>query len=253
MGSARRVRDDTRGLTAGAALVGTAALAWALTAGRMSGMDMGPATELGGLGWFAISWVLMMSAMMLPSLVPATAVSREPGAFAAGYLLAWTGAGLVAYGAIDAVRSLDLGWLAWDRAGRYVAAGAILAAAAYQLTPAKKRCLERCRKWPVHGRLPAAAASPAVPAVPVLLAGLRHGASCVGCCAGMMAALFALGVMSLTWMAVVAALIAAERLLTWRAPAVYGVAVVLAALAVWIAVAPGTLPGFTVPGAMGGM
>jgi predicted metal-binding membrane protein len=68
-----------------------------------------------------------------------------------------------------------------------------------------------------------------------------------------MASLFALGVMSLAWMAVVAALIAAERLLAWRRPAVYGVAVVLAGLAIWMAVAPGALPGFTVPDSMGGM
>jgi predicted metal-binding membrane protein len=222
-----------------AALLVLAALAWALSAGRMGGMDMGPATELGGLGWFAISWVLMMSAMMLPSLLPAAALSRVPVAFTGGYMLAWTGVGLVAYGAIDAGRSLDLAWLAWDRAGRYVAAGAILAAAAYQLTPAKDRCLVRCRTAPAPGSS--------------LLAGMRHGASCVGCCAGMMAALFALGVMSLTWMAVVAALIAAERLLAWRRPAVYGVAVVLGALAIWMAVAPGALPGLTVPGSMGGM
>ena len=62
-----------------------------------------------------------------------------------------------------------------------------------------------------------------------------------------MAALFALGVMSLTWMVVVAALIAGERLLPWRTPAVYGVAATLAVLAIWLAAAPGSLPGLTVP------
>jgi predicted metal-binding membrane protein len=66
-----------------------------------------------------------------------------------------------------------------------------------------------------------------------------------------MAALFALGVMSLVWMAVVAALIAVERLAPRRTPAVYGVAAVLAVLAIWMAVAPGQLPGLTLPGAMG--
>jgi predicted metal-binding membrane protein len=60
-----------------------------------------------------------------------------------------------------------------------------------------------------------------------------------------MAALFALGVMSLAWMAVMAVLIAAERLLPRRAA--LGVAVVLMALGTWVAVAPGDVPALTVP------
>ena len=60
-------------------------------------------------------------------------------AFVAGYLLAWSAAGLVAYALIEGVRSLDLGFLAWDQAGRYVAGGAILAAALFQLTPRQGR------------------------------------------------------------------------------------------------------------------
>jgi predicted metal-binding membrane protein len=82
---------------------------------------------------------------------------------------------------------------------------------------------------------------------------VRHGASCIGCCIGLMAALFALGVMNLTWMVAVGALIAAERLLPWDTRAVYGVAATLAVLAIWMAVAPGDLPGFALPGSMGGM
>jgi hypothetical protein len=54
-------------------------------------------------------------------------------------------------------------------------------------------------------------------------------------------------------MAAVAALVAVERLLPWRAPAVYTVAAALAVLAIWMAVAPADLPGLTIPGAMGGM
>ena len=85
--------------------------------------------------------------------------------------------------------------------------------------------------------------------------GLRHGSACVGCCAGLMAVLFVLGVMSLTWMVAVTALIAAERLAPWRTPAVYGVAAALAVLAIWIAVDPGySFPAWTLPAApMGGM
>ena len=216
-------------------LLAVAAVAWLLTGSRMEGMDAGPGTELGAFGWFSVSWLLMMAAMMLPSLAPAARRSVVP--FAAGYLAAWTAAGLVAYLLFDAVRSLDFGFLAWDSGGRYVAAGVILIAAAYQLSPAKGRCLDRCRTPPAEQA--------------GLRGGLRHGASCVGCCAGLMAALFALGVMSLTWMVRVAWLIAAERLLPWRTPAVYAVAAALAVLAIWMAVAPGDLPGLTVPDSMG--
>jgi len=222
-------------MTRAAPLVVTLALAaasWLLTAERMAGMGMRPAADLGGAGRFAATWVLMTAAMMLPALAPAVpAVARQGrirlAAFALGYLATWAAAGLVAYQAFEAVRALDLG----ERAGRDLAAGVILAAAAYQLTARKQRCLDRCRSpltYAVAGRARAAGA---------VRAGLRHGASCVGCCAGLMAALFAVGLMSLTWMAVIMALIVAERLLPRRTAAVYGVAATLAVLGAWAFVA----------------
>jgi predicted metal-binding membrane protein len=233
-------------------LLALAAGAWALTGARMEGMDAGPGTDLGDLGWFAVSWLVMMAAMMLPSLVPAVLSFARVGertlaAFLVAYVATWMAAGLVAYLLFEGVRSLDLAFLGWHRAGRFLAAGASLVAAAYQLTPAKDRCLDRCRA-------PLRLATQERPgAAGGLRAGLLHGASCVSCCAGLIAALFALGVMSLTWMIAVAVLIAAERLLPWRTPAVYGVASTLAALAIWMAVAPGDLPGLTLPGSMPGM
>jgi predicted metal-binding membrane protein len=213
MGSQGRVRERDDGLTVAVALPALAAVAWVATARRMSGMDMAPALELGTLGWFAVTWVVMMAAMMLPSLVPAARAADRPAAFTAGYLAAWTAGGLAAYAVIEAVGVTDL------RPG--VAAAIIAAAAVYQLTAAKGGCLDRCRRHPAGGGL---------------RGGLRHGAACIGCCTGLMAALFALGVMSLTWMAVVAALIAAERLAPRRTPAVYAVAAALAALAIGVAV-----------------
>jgi predicted metal-binding membrane protein len=78
--------------------------------------------------------------------------------------------------------------------------------------------------------------------------GLGNGAWCFGCCWALMASLFALGVMSVTWMAVVAGLIAIEKTMPWRRVASYGTAVVLAVLGVMMLVAPGALPGLTVPG-----
>jgi predicted metal-binding membrane protein len=223
------------------------AAAWTLTADRMAGMDAGPGSELGGVGWFAVSWLVMMAAMMLPALTPmVVAYARRavrPGAtaaFAAGYLVAWLAAGLVGYAAVEAVRSLEPGFLAWNEAGRYVAAGVLAGAGLYQLTASKDACLRRCRDRRTFlqehwrpGRLGA------------LRMGMEHGGYCVGCSWALMAALFALGAMSLTWMALVAGLIAAERLLPRTAR--LGVALVLVALATSVALVPGEVPALTVP------
>jgi predicted metal-binding membrane protein len=230
-------------------LLALAGAAWAVTDRRMGGMDAGPGGELGALGWFAVTWALMMAAMMLPAVAPMVAAYRRraarPGAtpaFAAGYLGAWLAAGLLVYALVEGVRSLELGFLAWDEAGRYLAAGVILGAALYQLTGPKDACLGRCRdpraflaEYWRPGRLGA------------LRMGVEHGGLCVACCWALVAALFALGVMSIGWMALVAALIAAERLLPWKTIAVRSVGVVLALLALAVAFAPEDVPGLTVP------
>ena len=84
--------------------------------------------------------------------------------------------------------------------------------------------------------------------------GSRHAAWCVGCCWALMAALFALGVMSIVWMAVVAGLITIEKVLPWRRVAVWSTSLCLLALAVGVFAVPGSVPGFVVPsGGMAGM
>src|SRR6266480_3996968 len=134
-------------------LVAGAVAAWAVTVDRMRGMDAGPGTDLGGLGWFAGIWVTMMAAMMLPSVAPMVlafarltkerarrgqAVLVPTWVFVAGYFAAWTAYGLVAYGLFRAVDAVDGGALAWDRAGPYLAGGAIVAEGIYQLKPVKE-------------------------------------------------------------------------------------------------------------------
>ena len=116
-------------------LVAVAGGCWVVTAHRMQGMDMGPGTDLGGLGWFAVVWVTMMAAMMLPSLVadgapaarrgPRRRPARSPRTvvFAAGYLLTWLGAGLLAYALIEAVALARSRVAGWDRAGPTSPAG----------------------------------------------------------------------------------------------------------------------------------
>src|SRR3954447_829655 len=235
-----------------ALLFALAAVAWWSTADRMAGMDEGPGTALGALGWFLGVWVVMMAAMMLPSAAPTVALyarmtrRRSPGGslvFAAGYLLTWTAAGALAYGLVALGRARLGDLLAWDGAGRWVAGGTLLVAAAYELTPAKDVCLAKCRSplgfllssW--RGGLAGA-----------LTMGARHGAWCVGCCWALMASLFALGVMSLAWMAFVAALIALEKTLPWGRVATYATAAVLLGLGVVLIAAPDAVPGLMVPG-----
>jgi predicted metal-binding membrane protein len=117
----------------------------------------------------------------------------------------------------------------------------VAGAALYQLTPWKDACLRRCRE---RRRFVQEHWRPGV--LGALRTGIAHGGFCIGCSWALMGALFALGAMSLTWMAVVAALIAAERLLP-RAAQV-GVAVALVAIGTGVALAPEDVPALTVPG-----
>jgi predicted metal-binding membrane protein len=220
-----------------ALLLGAAGVAWVITFERMRGMDEGPGTDLGGLGWYVGIWVTMTAAMMLPSVLPHAAwfARRAPTLlFAIGYLAVWTAYGLAAYALYRLVTSFDTGWLAWDEAGPYVVGGVIAAAGLYELTPFKQRSLRRCRRL----RDDAGA----------FQSGLVHGVDCVGCSGALMLVLFAVGVMSLFWMAVVAAVIFAEKVLPRGFRLTRAVAVGLLVLGIWVAAAPASVPGLTEPG-----
>jgi predicted metal-binding membrane protein len=232
-------------------LFALAGVGWWWTAHQMRGMDAGPWSALGGFGWFLGVWVVMMAAMMLPSVAPTVALysrmTRDRSGllslmFVGGYLLTWAAAGVAAFvvgagGSAVAGTSLD-----WDHAGRVLAGVTLLVGAGYQLSPLKDVCLGKCRSplgmllgsWR-DGELGA------------LQMGVRNGAWCVGCCWALMASLFALGVMSVLWMAVAAGLIAIEKTLPWEKPATYGTAIVMLALGVMFLVAPSAIPGLTIP------
>jgi predicted metal-binding membrane protein len=233
-----------------AALLAAAGLAWWSTADRMAGMDAGPGAALGSVGWFTGVWATMMAAMMLPSLAPtaavfATLVRREASRvmlFAGGYLLVWSVAGTGAYGLFALAKSLLAGSLTWDSGGRWLATGVLTLAALYQLTPFKRDFLSRCRS-PLRSLDTTWRDTRWV----ALAMGLRNGWWCLGCTWMLMAALFALGVMSLTWMALIAVLVALEKIGPWARGARLASAGVLVVLAAAILAVPHEIPGFVVP------
>jgi predicted metal-binding membrane protein len=204
-----------RTLRVPAALTAVALVGWLGSVQLMGGMEMmdGP----GPLVSFLWLWLAMSAAMMLPSIVPATylaaAVGRSAVLFSVGYALVWAAVGLAAFGAARMI----------DGAGRWFAAGAVVVAAVYQLTPLKEACLRRCRS-PVGTLLRRGSLS----------AGLEHGAVCLGCCWALMLALIALGIGSMAWMAALAVVVLVEKVAPAgdRLPAL--VAVGLLGAAVWL-------------------
>jgi Predicted metal-binding integral membrane protein (DUF2182) len=136
------------------ALFGVAAAGWWWTVRQMQGMDEGPWTALGAFGWFLGVWVVMMAAMMFPSVAPTVALYSRmtktrlplaPAAFTAGYLLTWAAAGVAAWTIAIGTSHLAGDALAWDNAGRVLAGATVIVAAVYELTPFKDVCLGKCR------------------------------------------------------------------------------------------------------------
>jgi predicted metal-binding membrane protein len=203
------------------AVLGLAAACWAATAWLMRGMDMGVATRPGSLAFFAVAWVTMMAAMMLPGAAPAiarrartTGTVRAALLFTGCYLAVWALAGVAAY--------------ALDRPHGALAAGlVVIAAGGYEFTAVKRHFRRRCREE--------------------ASAGLGYGLCCLGSGAGLMAVLVALDVISLFWMAVVALLGCAQKLLPAKAAVDVPLALALAGLGLVIVIAPALIPGLMPP------
>jgi predicted metal-binding membrane protein len=252
-GSLDRSQQGLVGLLVAMALVG-----WLITDRRMAGMDAGPWTNLGSFGFYISSWVVMMAAMMFPSIVPMVLIYRlierrrrelprlarrgSTTLFVAGYLVSWTVFGALAYALFVGARSISVDAFSWHRGGPYLVGGVLLAAAIYQLTPAKDACLRRCR-GPLQFLTDAWRDGP----FGALRLGIEHGAWCIGCCWALMAALFALGVMSIGWMLLIAALIAVEKLAPWKVSASLVIALAVAGLGLAVALVPSQVPGLTLP------
>ena len=206
-------------------LVGLAGIAWLLAVQQAPGMtNMGSLAMVGAPMSMSLSaplfmamWVTMMVAMMFPAVAPMVLAHRmvtrhrgespvSSGAFAAGYLSVWTVAGLAPLAIFLLFRAYAVASLGDTPVA--VGAGAVVAVAgAYQFTRWKSTCLRACRTplgfimthdFRRGGR-------------GAILAGLSHGAYCLGCCWALMTVLLVVGLMNLTWMAALAVVFLAEK------------------------------------------
>jgi predicted metal-binding membrane protein len=182
-------------------------------------MRMPGQTWLGAATSFLGMWIVMMVAMMLPSLVPMLLRYRQAVAgtgearlgwltalVGVGYFLVWTVFGMAAFPLGVALAEIEMQQPALARAVPIAVGVVVLTAGALQFSAWKRRHLACCREAPGHGRtLPANAGTG-------WRHGLRLGLHCSQCCAGLIAILLVIGVMDLRAMVVVAAAITAERL-----------------------------------------
>ncbi|NXY93727.1 DUF2182 domain-containing protein [Streptomyces sp. BR123] len=231
-----------------------ALLAWALVLDQARGMGVAPGTMGMDLPLFLLLWVIMMIAMMFPSVAPvavtwARSIGRaSAGAaraarltqFVCGYLLAWTAFGLLTYGILALA-----GTAVEDHpdAGRWIGAGAFLLAGLQQIGPLKDVCLQHCRSPLAH----LVRYAGFHPWARDLRVGLHHGLYCVGCCWGLMIVLIPLGVMNVLAMAALAVVVFVEKL--WRLGPLFSLAVgaVFLALAALAPFHPWLLPGLEPP------
>ena len=214
-------RTSARAAAAAAALtatLGLAAASWVVAVRQMNGMDMGIATTLGSFTFFVVLWVSMMAAMMLPGAAPAVLKrTHATGAhavplFVGSYLAVWTLVGVAVY--------------ALYRPHGYFAAGAlVIAAGVYELIPLKRHFRRLCRECAGSG--------------------FEYGLCCVGSSIGLMLLLVAVSAMSVSWMAVIAVLVFAQKVLPPKAAIDLPVALAILGLGILILIAPSSVPGLT--------
>ncbi|HEY2599820.1 MAG TPA: DUF2182 domain-containing protein [Candidatus Dormibacteraeota bacterium] len=232
-----------------AALLICAAAAWLFTVMQSASMGMGGVAMMSA-GLFLVTWLVMMVAMMFPSVAPMVlayaSMSRSRGegvlpttAFVLGYLLVWTAAGLVPLLVLQAFNQMWIPAPSWlPRVGGVV----IVLAGVYQFTPLKNACLSACRS-PLGFLLTHNFAAGPTGAI---RAGSSHGLYCLGCCWALMAVLAVVGLMNIAWMAAIAAIFFLEKNVRRGEllPRVVGVVCIAGGLAViaWPALLAGPKP-----------
>jgi len=207
-------------LLPGLVLIALAAAGWAYVAYQAASMGSMPSVvggmAMGGIGGAALflsGWTAMMVAMMVPATLPLILLYRHlarkrlsPGKarigtviLLLGYVAVWAMAGLpvFAYNALSgAVGSL----------AAVLPALLLIVGGAYQFTPLKRICHARCSSplfFLMQNWRPGATGA--------MRLGVIHGVDCLGCCAGLMVGLVALGMMNLAWMLTAAVIIFVEK------------------------------------------
>ena len=203
------------------ATLGLAAAAWVVAVRQMNGMDMGTATPLGSFVLFVALWVPMMAAMMLPGAAPAvlrcarvSGRARAVPLFVGSYLAVWTLVGIAVYAL-------------YRPHGSFAAGVVAIAAGVYEFTPLKRHFRRLCREN--------------------VRSGFEFGLYCVGSSIGLMLVQVALGVMSVTWMLVIAVVALAQKLLPAKAAIDVPLALAVVGLGILIVIAPASVPGLTPP------
>ncbi len=203
-----------------------------LNAGVAAHAMVMPANGLGALLATFIMWVVMMTAMMLPSMVPTVSIfmtlagRRSPRAaarmtamFVVGYALAWIAycvpAAAAQWGLARAALLSPMG----ESTSQAISAAILIAAGTFEFSGLKNVCVVKCRspltllmhQWRDGG-------------IGALETGVRNGANCVGCCWALMAVLFVVGTMNLLWMALFTLLVCAQKMLPgrWRLDRIIG-------------------------------
>jgi predicted metal-binding membrane protein len=201
-------------------MLGLAAASWVVAVRQMNGMDMGVATQLGSFAFFVALWVAMMAAMMLPGAAPAVMRSaqargvRTVPLFVLSYLAVWTLVGVVVYALYQPHSSVAAGVL-------------VVTVGVYELTPLKRHFRRRCRES--------------------VGSGFEFGLCCVGSSLGLMLILVALGAMSVPWMAAVAAVVLAQKLLPEKTAIDLPLALTIVGLGLLVVITPSSIPGLMPP------
>jgi predicted metal-binding membrane protein len=201
------------------ATLGLGAASWLVAVRQMDGMDMGVATRLGSFAFFVALWLSMMAAMMLPGAAPAVLRHAYAGGrvravplFVGSYLAVWTLVGVAVYAL-------------YRPHGSFAAGTVVIAAGVYEFTPLKQHFRRRCQGS--------------------VRSGFVFGLNCVGSSIGLMLTLVALGVMSVTWMFVIAVLVLAQKLLPAKAAIDVPLALAIVGLGILVAISPSSVPGLT--------
>lgn len=228
---------------------------WITALIMMRGMDQGPGTPLHNFPTFLMGWIIMLTAMMLPSemiyvkvytTILKGKITLQQGksglaipliCFLAGYGIAWILYGTLAFILDALIRMSAFEFINWNQEGPRIAGSILFLAGLYQVSSLKYACLTHCRSpfsfFAHHWRIGILGS---------LQMGVLHGLICVACCWALMAVMFAVGAMNLAWMGVLTLLMFAEKIVPFGQKLTLPIAIFLWVMGGWIAVTPGSAP-----------